>query len=61
MKKHIHCPTLDFTCPYYKEGICTMYPQYNPVAECDAWCDVWYDDSWTISDFVCTCEECEVP
>ena len=30
------CPTDDFTCPYYeKNGICVMFPENNPILECD--------------------------
>ena len=34
------CPTLDFTCPYYEQGYCTLE---NPAAECDDYA-MRYDD-----------------
>lgn len=32
------CPSGDFTCPYFDAnngGNCTMYPEFDPVQECD--------------------------
>lgn len=34
------CPSLDFTCPYYEQGYCTLE---NPAAECDDYA-MRYDD-----------------
>lgn len=34
------CPVLDFTCPYYEQGYCTLE---NPAEECDDYA-MRYDD-----------------
>lgn len=34
-EKVFECPADDFTCPYYKDGNCSMYPEENPLLECD--------------------------
>ena len=34
------CPVLDFTCPYYEQGYCTLE---NPAEECDDYA-MMYDD-----------------
>lgn len=31
-KEQVFCPTQDCSCPYYKNGICTIK---NPMEECD--------------------------
>lgn len=34
-EKVFECPAVDVTCPYYKYGNCSMYPEENPILECD--------------------------
>jgi hypothetical protein len=34
-EKTFECPAADCTCPYYKYGNCSMYPESNPILECD--------------------------
>ena len=34
-EKVFECPVADVTCPYYKYGNCSMYPEENPILECD--------------------------
>lgn len=29
------CPVADVFCPYFKDGNCSMYPEENPILECD--------------------------
>lgn len=40
MKKVFECPT----CPYCKYGNCSMYPENNPILECDAYYNNYFED-----------------
>lgn len=40
-KGHIHCPVNGWDCPYYKNGKCTMYPESDPIEECDDFAYFW--------------------
>ena len=48
-EKVFECPVADVTCPYFKYGNCSMYPEENPILECDeasyAYDTGYYDDS----------------
>ena len=51
-KGHIHCPVNGWDCPYYKEkGICGMYPDADPLLECDDFYFFWGDDD--SMDYIC--------
>lgn len=42
--KVIYCPVNGWDCPYYsKEGYCTMYPEDDPINECDDFA-IFFDD-----------------
>ncbi len=41
MKKIVYCPVNGWDCPYYKENLCTMYPESNPLEECDDFFFSW--------------------
>ena len=34
-EKVFRCPVADITCPYFNCGNCSMYPEDNPLLECD--------------------------
>ena len=38
---HVHCPVNAWDCPYWKKGICTMYPESDPIEECDDFATFW--------------------
>ena len=41
-KGKIYCPVNGWDCPYYgKKGICTMYPNADPIDECDDFAFFW--------------------
>ena len=45
--KVFECPVADVFCPYFKDGNCSMYPEENPILECDdasAYYDEYEDD-----------------
>ena len=38
----IYCVVNGWDCPYYGEkGICTMYPNADPIDECDDFATFW--------------------
>lgn len=41
--KVIYCPVNGWDCPYYdtKSYCCTMYPETDPIKECDDFASVW--------------------
>ena len=45
---HIHCPANAWDCPYWKEGICSLYSEEegwaDPMEECDDFGFFWEDD-----------------
>ena len=45
---HIHCPANAWDCPYWKEGICSLYSEeegwVDPMEECDDFGFFWEDD-----------------
>ena len=47
-EKTLECPVADCTCPYYKYGNCSMYPESNPILECDE--AAYYNDESEIDD-----------
>ena len=54
MKKVVYCPVNGWDCPYYKKGLCTMYPEFNPLEECDDFFFFW--DGSEEEDFVAEIE-----
>lgn len=51
-KGHIHCPVNGWDCPYYgKYGTCKMWPESDPVEECDDFYYFWGDEEG--KDYVC--------
>lgn len=39
------CPSGDFTCPYLDaDGNCMMYPEFDPVQECDDAAYYYYEE-----------------
>ncbi len=51
-KGHIHCPVNAWDCPYFDaNGCCMMYPDSNPLEECDDFYYIWGDDEE--QDFIC--------
>jgi hypothetical protein len=45
----IYCPVNGWDCPYYKNSHCTMYPDHDPVDECDDFAFFWDKDDDYIS------------
>ena len=41
MKKIVYCPVNGWDCPYYSKGQCTMYPEADPIKECDDFACFW--------------------
>lgn len=38
----IYCPVNDWSCPYYDaNGCCMMYPDTDPINECDDFTMFW--------------------
>lgn len=47
---HIHCPVNGWDCPYFDaNGCCMMYPDSDPLKECDDFAVFW--DEW--DDYIC--------
>ena len=46
--KHIHCPCNGTDCPYWKNGICSMYSEeegwLDPMEECEDFGLFWEED-----------------
>ena len=40
-KGKIYCPVNGWDCPYFKDGICKLYPASNPIYECDDFALFW--------------------
>ena len=39
---HIHCPVNGWDCPYFDaNGCCMMYPDQDPIEECDDFAIFW--------------------
>ena len=53
---HIHCPANGWDCPYWKDGICTLYPEHDPRTECDDFGAFWDGGD----DYICNCGEEEL-
>ena len=49
-KKVIYCPVNGWDCPYYNaDGSCTMYPEADPIDECDDFTFFWdRDDDYVV-------------
>lgn len=42
LKKVVYCPVNGYDCPYWqKDGTCSMYPEADPVKECDDFAYFW--------------------
>ena len=42
MSKVIYCPVNGWDCPYFDaNGCCMMYPDTDPIKECDDFASVW--------------------
>ena len=51
-EEHVHCPVNAWDCPYFgKHDICTMYPDSDPINECDDFYYFWGDDD--SKDYIC--------
>jgi len=51
-KGHIHCPVNGWDCPYFDaNGCCMIYPDSNPLEECDDFYYIWGDDEE--QNFIC--------
>lgn len=49
---HIHCPVNAWDCSYYDaNGCCMMYPDADPLTECDDFYYFWGDDD--SMDYIC--------
>ena len=58
--KHIHCPSNAWDCPYYQTitledgtehaGCCSLYPNEDPLEECDDFAYFWEEDDDYIDD-----------
>lgn len=48
----IYCPVNAWDCPYWGEdGTCTMYPECDPLDECDDFGAFWdEDDDYIVKD-----------
>ena len=48
--KHIHCPANGWDCPYYDaNGCCMLYPEFDPLIECDDFAAFWDEGD----DYIC--------
>lgn len=49
-KGHIHCPVCAWDCPYFDaNGCCMMYPDSDPLEECDDFAYFWDEGD----DYIC--------
>lgn len=54
MSKVIYCPVNGWDCPYFDaNGCCMMYPDTDPIKECDDFATFWDEDD----DYICDTEE----
>lgn len=50
----IYCPANAWDCPYFgSDGCCTMYPDADPIDECDDFVYFWDQDD----DYICNNED----
>ena len=62
MSKVIYCPVNGWDCPYFDaNGCCMMYPDTDPIKECDDFASVWDegDDYIVDLDKYYRCETCD--
>lgn len=52
MNEKIYCPVNGWDCPYWrKDGTCSMYPDADPIDECDDFATFWdKDDDYVVRD-----------
>ena len=44
-KGKVFCPVNGWDCPYWcKDGTCSMYPEADPIDECDDFAMFWEKD-----------------
>lgn len=56
MNKVIYCPVNGWDCPYFDaNGCCMMYPDTDPIKECDDFAMFWEEGE----DYVCDTDEDE--
>lgn len=56
MMKVVYCPANAWDCPYFtKEGYCSIYPEEDPIKECDDFAYFWEEGE----DYVVDTEEDE--
>ena len=54
MSKVVYCPANAWDCPYYDaNGCCMMYPDTDPLKECDDFAYFWKEGE----DYVCDTDE----
>ena len=42
MSKVVYCPANGWDCPYYDaNGCCMLYPEFDPLKECDDFAYFW--------------------
>ena len=61
MSKVIYCPVNAWDCPYFDaNGCCMMYPDTDPINECEDFAIVWGNDKDYIVDLdkVTRCRDC---
>lgn len=61
MSKVIYCPVNGWDCPYFDaNGCCMMYPDTDPIKECDDFASVWSkgDDYIVDLEKVKRCRDC---
>ena len=51
-KGKIFCPVNGWDCPYWcKDGTCSMYPETDPIDECDDFAMFWEkDDDYVVKE-----------
>lgn len=62
MSKVIYCPVNGWDCPYFDaNGCCMMYPDTDPIKECDDFAIFWEEGEDYIIDLdkIKRCENCE--
>lgn len=56
MSKVIYCPVNGWDCPYFDaNGCCMMYPDTDPIKECDDFAMFWEEGE----DYICDTDEDE--
>ncbi len=52
--KIVYCPANGYDCPYYGDnGTCILYPEFDPLKECDDFAYFWEEGE----DYVCDTDE----